>query len=95
MAPRDEVAMPPLRSEWVVAMAPLDVYCAACSAVPREECSTIYGNACPPHVARRKLAMAPDECNACGAAYGEPCIKVSGAISMYPHYARLSIHADR
>ena len=76
-------------------MAPLDVYCIACSAVPREECSTISGNACPPHVARRKLAAAPDKCPACGAAYGEPCIKVSGGTRMYPHDARLSIHADQ
>ena len=87
--------MPPLRQEGVVAMGPLDIYCTACSAVPREECSTIDGNTCPPHVTRRKMAATPDECQACGAAYGEPCIKVSGGNRMYPHDARLRIHADR
>ena len=76
-------------------MAPTDVRCAACSAAPGEECSTISGNACPPHVARRRLAAAPDECIACGVPYGEPCVKVSGGIRTYPHDARLGIHADR
>ena len=76
-------------------MAPLDVYCAACSAVPREECSTISGNTCPPHAARRQLAAAPDKCPACGAAYRVPCIKVSGGTRMYPHDARLRVPADQ
>ena len=76
-------------------MAPVAVHCAACSAAPGEECSTISGNKCPPHAAHRKLAAAPDECDACGVRYGEPCVKVSGGIRMYAHDARLRTHADR
>ena len=76
-------------------MPPTEVHCAACSAAPGEECSTISGNGCLPHVARRKLAAAPDECHAYGVPYGKPCFKVSGGVRMYPHDARLRIHTDR
>ena len=74
---------------------PQDVYCTACLAVPNEPCTTMSGNQRLPHAPRVQLAEHPDPCDACNAGYGEPCLKVSGAMSMYPHRARLRVKATR
>ena len=67
----------------------LDVYCTACLASPSRPCTTMSGGKRSPHAPRVQLAAHPEECASCGAGYAEPCRKVSGALSMYPHRARL------
>ena len=73
-------------------MSPLDVYCAACHAQPSEQCTTMSGQERLPHAPREKLAGNPLPCPSCGAEYGKSCVKTSGAISMYPHRARVRRH---
>ena len=76
-------------------MDPLNVYCTSCLAVPQEPCTTMSGSKRLPHAPRVQLAAHPETCESCGAGYGEPCLKVSGAMSMYPHRARLRVHAHQ
>ena len=76
-------------------MDPFSVYCTACLAVPPEPCTTMSGRERLPHAPRQQLAAHPEVCGSCGAGYGEPCLKVSGAMSMYPHRARLRVPADQ
>ena len=76
-------------------MDPLQVYCANCFAVPREMCTTIYGNVRAPHAPRVKLAASPEECPDCGAEYGEPCRQETGEVKFYPHEARMKVHANQ
>ena len=76
-------------------MDPLSVYCTACLAVPSEPCTTMSGGKRLPHAPRVQLASHPDPCGSCGVGHGEPCLKVSGAMAMYPHRARLRAHANQ
>ena len=76
-------------------MDPLNVFCTACLATPSEPCTTMSGGARMPHAPRVQLASHPDVCPSCGVGYGEPCMKVSGVMSMYPHRARLRVYAIR
>ena len=87
--------MSPLRQEGMVTVDPLNVVCTACGAAAGESCTTIVGHVRIPHAPRVQLAAHPEPCPGCEAGYGEPCRKVSGATSMYPHRVRLRIHADR
>ena len=75
-------------------MDPLEVRCTACGTAVGESCTTIVGDVRTPHAPRVQLAAHPDPCPRCGAGYGEPCRKVSGATSMYPHRARLRGRMD-
>ena len=75
-------------------MEALEVLCTACQASPSEPCTTMSGQHRLPHAPRVQLASHPDVCGSCGAGYGEPCRKVSGATSLYPHRARLRVHAE-
>ena len=72
----------------------LDVYCTACWAPPPEPCTTMSGGKRLPHAPRVQLASHPQICGSCGAGYGEPCRKVSGAFSMYSHRARLRVRTE-
>ena len=67
---------------------PLDVYCTNCLASEGMPCTTIRGGQRRFHVARLRLAAAPDACGQCGAGHGEPCYQTSGGIRMYPHSER-------
>ena len=67
----------------------LDVSCTACAAEAGSKCTTIYGDVRTPHAPRVQLADHPEPCPSCGAGYAEPCRKVSGATSMYPHRSRI------
>ena len=75
-------------------MSPLSVYCTACHAKVGEQCTTMNGHQRLPHAPREKLAGNPLPCPSCGAGYGEPCRKASGALSLYPHRARLRVHGE-
>ena len=87
VAASGEISTSPLREGGVVAVDPLEVRCTACGPAVGESCTTIVGDVRTPHVSRVQLAAHPDTCGGCGAGYGEPCRKVSGALSMYPHRA--------
>ena len=75
-------------------MSPLSVYCTACHAKFGSRCTTMNGHQRLPHAPREKLAGNPLPCPSCGAGYGEPCRKASGALSLYPHRARLRVRAE-
>ena len=83
--------MCPLRQEGMVTVEPLEVRCTACGAAAGESCTTIVGDVRTPHAPRVQLATHPDPCARCSAGHGEPCRKLSGATSMYPHRARLRV----
>lgn len=67
----------------------LEVCCTTCGSAVGESCTTVNNDVRAPHAPRVQLAAHPDTCGSCGAGYGKPCRKVSGAISLYPHRARL------
>ena len=67
---------------------PLGIYCADCLAGEGMPCTTIQGRQCRFHVARLRLAAAPDACGQCGAGRDQPCYETSGGIRMYPHSER-------
>ena len=67
---------------------PLDVDCADCLASEGVPCTTILGGQRQFHVARLRLAAAPDACGQCGAERGQPCYKTSGGIRTFPHRDR-------
>ncbi len=75
-------------------MDPRDVRCTACAAQAGATCTTIGGDVRTHHAPRVQLAEHPEPCPSCGAGYAEPCLKVSGATSMYPHRARLRGRTD-
>ena len=76
-------------------MDPTNVECANCIAVKGEPCTTVRGEARPPHAPRVELAAAPDKCGDCGAEYGEPCFTESGKTLIYLHLERVMAHANQ